>query len=785
MFVLNDDLSIYATRGDIVFFSVAAQDNGVSHKFQAGDVVRIKVFGKKDAENVVLQKDFPVTEETESVEILLTKEDTKIGEVISKPKDYWYEVELNPHNHPQTVIGYDEDGAKVFKLFPEGDDIPEFVPDPEDIATMDDELDMTSTRPVENQAIARAMVSLRADFDKTKEDITIKSNYTAQKVAEADKAIVVERSRIDNIVSGATADDAEVVDIRVGADGTNYESAGTAVRTQFSDVFGSLGKWIRSITVPAGVVGNGIDITGQFPVGETYYISLIDAGVTDFNVFSVFGYTDETNYEWVADISTVGEVHKFTIQNNYIKLRMYMTLGETKETDTAVQFSFGKADWSILGEVLKNWVSLDELGASVGKYTRHEITVPVGTTGTALDLKNRVYNKGDTVAVVLDEIKASNFLRIDAFGFYEDETWEIIGEPITEEGSLFCVVLPNDYAYIRLYVHLDGNAEEGTSCVVRFAMLDNETAIWSLIDKKSAEAAQKAVINLAPEDKLGILILGTSYSAGKQWVKGMVNQLQRVTDVEVVNLGVSSASVRDRYKDHSAYPYTPRPISSDNEGNHNTLACQVAKLKRLMGGTDLDEGESPVYQGTSPNIIIIEGGMNDWIDSDEAVANYGLQFTKKVDNVWVKNPSGEVYKGSCYVKTPIEEVDRTTFAGAYRYLCEELQTMFPDAQVFFTTVSRLGYSHMYDINGTRNAQAEQQRKCAELCGVSVIDWCAEGQISTVTSYPTGSGTETDPYTILANQPDTYDGMHPTERGGKKYGRLAAQVILNRFMNIGN
>ena len=124
MFTLNDDNSIYATRGDVVFFSVSAEDDGKPYKFQAGDVVRFKVYGKKDAENVVLQKDFPVVEDTEKVEIFLSKEDTKIGEVISKPKDYWYEIELNPGNDPQTIIGYDEDGAKVFKLFPEGGDSP-------------------------------------------------------------------------------------------------------------------------------------------------------------------------------------------------------------------------------------------------------------------------------------------------------------------------------------------------------------------------------------------------------------------------------------------------------------------------------------------------------------------------------------------------------------------------------------------------------------------------------------------------------------------------------------
>ena len=120
MFQINEDLSIYATRGDIVFFTVAADENGESHVFKNGDIVRFSVYGKKDAERVLLKKDFHVFEDTETVEIFLEAQDTRFGDVISKPTDYWYEVELNPDDEPQTIIGYDENGAKIFRLFPEG-----------------------------------------------------------------------------------------------------------------------------------------------------------------------------------------------------------------------------------------------------------------------------------------------------------------------------------------------------------------------------------------------------------------------------------------------------------------------------------------------------------------------------------------------------------------------------------------------------------------------------------------------------------------------------------------
>lgn len=122
MFKIDEELNIHCTRGDAATFSIAATVDNIPYIFRAGDVVRFTVVEKKDYSKVVLHKSVTVAEENELVEISLTGEETRIGDTISKPADYAYEVELNPETHPQTIIGYDEKGAKIFKLYPESEE---------------------------------------------------------------------------------------------------------------------------------------------------------------------------------------------------------------------------------------------------------------------------------------------------------------------------------------------------------------------------------------------------------------------------------------------------------------------------------------------------------------------------------------------------------------------------------------------------------------------------------------------------------------------------------------
>ena len=121
MFTITADKSVYLTRGDMAVIEVNAYvDESELYTFKAGDVVRLKVFTKKQPDDIVLTKDVAVDEDTTTVDIRLDGHDTKIGGLINKPVDYWYEIELNPDTSPQTIVGYDSDGPKIFRLFPEG-----------------------------------------------------------------------------------------------------------------------------------------------------------------------------------------------------------------------------------------------------------------------------------------------------------------------------------------------------------------------------------------------------------------------------------------------------------------------------------------------------------------------------------------------------------------------------------------------------------------------------------------------------------------------------------------
>lgn len=112
---------IEVNRGDELSLSLTIQQDTGTYTFVSGDKVVFSLYNKgKMNEKAVLIKEVEATGGETTLNISLTSEETKIGELINKPVEYWYEIELNDRF---TVIGYDDEGAKILMLYPEGSKI--------------------------------------------------------------------------------------------------------------------------------------------------------------------------------------------------------------------------------------------------------------------------------------------------------------------------------------------------------------------------------------------------------------------------------------------------------------------------------------------------------------------------------------------------------------------------------------------------------------------------------------------------------------------------------------
>jgi len=145
--------------------------------------------------------------------------------------------------------------------------------------TVDSALSGTSTNPVQNKVVKEAL-DAKADASDIP-SVPVQSvngktgavSLNAEDVgafSETDGAVL--ESRIDTAISGVTTD-SEVIDIRVGADGHTYTTAGTAVRSQFENLNSAFDvQKSANLTNPAFVYGAVINNdTGVITKSNNYY----------------------------------------------------------------------------------------------------------------------------------------------------------------------------------------------------------------------------------------------------------------------------------------------------------------------------------------------------------------------------------------------------------------------------------------------------------------------------------------------------------------------------------
>lgn len=115
----KDGTTLLVTRGDKGSIKVKKKiSDGVYEPFYKDDVVSFSLKNNFGASEPVLRKKVTVQEQTDTVTFEFSKDDTTIGDLISSPVRYQYDIAVNDD---LTILGYDDQtGPKYFKLFPEG-----------------------------------------------------------------------------------------------------------------------------------------------------------------------------------------------------------------------------------------------------------------------------------------------------------------------------------------------------------------------------------------------------------------------------------------------------------------------------------------------------------------------------------------------------------------------------------------------------------------------------------------------------------------------------------------
>lgn len=132
----EDGKTIHLTRGDAtsksynrLAFNFPIYNFGTGqeeyYEFQITDKIAFICFEKKGyTKEEILRKEYTLeeigyTEPTTVVEIPLTEEDTKKFPLTNKAQTYWYDIVLNDTT---TILGFDDEGAKLIRVYPEGEE---------------------------------------------------------------------------------------------------------------------------------------------------------------------------------------------------------------------------------------------------------------------------------------------------------------------------------------------------------------------------------------------------------------------------------------------------------------------------------------------------------------------------------------------------------------------------------------------------------------------------------------------------------------------------------------
>lgn len=310
--------------------------------------------------------------------------------------------------------------------------------------------------------------------------------------------------------------------------------------------------------------------------------------------------------------------------------------------------------------------------------------------------------------------------------------------------------IPTGTKYIRFNIRTYQDYNDLNNVMLTFAPFNEPYHDTDYIPFNGSSNMQITdLINRQTMPRLELLVLGDSYSENTE---GWLLELSKIINFSAINnYAVSGATLKDKYADRINYPYSINPKLSDGSGNYNTISSQVEQiLHEIATGTNYN----------NPDLIIIQGGTNDYPDT--SIDNYESQFWTREQNVYIKSSFGDndssATVGTYFTVTKLDDTDRTTFAGAMRYIYSKLHEFFPKAKFIFISPSGLSYGIGNNIEYIK--KTEQMRLCCEFLCQPLVEWAKDGRMTYVDRTITGDGSYENPYIAQNGCEYSADGLHP-------------------------
>lgn len=650
---------------------------------------------------------------------------------------------------------------------------------------------------------------------------------------------LVAREQIANLVAneGTTEKDSELVDIRVGVNGTTYTSAGEAVREQIKDAnekmytvrlyamdtmnkttydlvscnlragttifvkehvpsgdfdsdarvnllgipedgqkeviiydvsktgeyfkltknYKALGLWAREIS------GDGINMADYFvdvtlePEPEPEYIINFQTGVGSVLTYEILESENKIHFKSIRDTSIIKFTSNtkfyasvnwdFTLdipENGIIDVYVYDNSVLYNEVNIQVHnnnnYSYGYGLFHI--QVYKDKLINTEYFNRIYTMSKNVFIIPNSidsiTTGhlfllfdndktwLTIDMRSNTISmqKTNLLGVVphvnyLNGLISDNDPETSGLNALNAKIASILEKNENNYMSLVFDVTLKKYDIIRWNYRIP-------STNILLAFFNRTTLFYTHFPKDNVTFYPYNYKEPEPEpepEKIKIMCLGDSITALGTGTRGWIKYfMEKIPSTLVANTAVNSAVLPD----YSDTVYDGNPSSSNQHGN--VLGNQVQKILNNN------------YE--APDVILIAIGTNS-----------GINITRE--------QMISTYYGSDHILVPLDDVDRTTHAGAYRYCLDTLHAKYPNALIIWCTPI-MGFEATRSANNACN-WAESLRIATEYTGQLLCETIRCG-INGINEKKNENGE----YLI--------DGLHPNEKGAKKIGYFNAAFV---------